>query len=437
MSLAAALPLEGREEVVEEIEIGQVVSGFRVGFSLLTTPQRQYVAYYDQNHRMTVAARRLGEKKWDYKVLPSKVGWDSHNYVTMAVDAEGHLHVSGNMHCVPLIYFRTRKAGDIATLEPAAMTGELENRVTYPHFIKNPKGELLFNYRHGGSGNGFRLWNRYDTRSKTWRRLLDTPLLDGKGKCNAYPILPRRNGEYFHMMWVWRDTPDCATNHHLSYARSRDLLNWESAFGDKMELPLTLNRRELWVDPAPPGSGMINGGQRLHFDDEGRPLIVYHRNDKQGHMQIYAARPEGGTWVNRSLTRWKKPVPFSGRGSMPFIGIRLGKIEEVRDGLLAVSYRHKDYGSGSLQFDEKTLKPVAEPVKPGASWPVELRKRRGDFPGLAVRRAADLGESGQDGVRYVLVWESLGSNHDKPRKPPLPEPSVLRLYKLRTTAGTP
>ncbi len=32
----------------------------------------------------------------------------------------------------------------------------------------------------------------------------------------------------FHVVWVWRDTPDRATNHHLSYARSRDLQRWET-----------------------------------------------------------------------------------------------------------------------------------------------------------------------------------------------------------------
>ncbi len=434
MLLALASSLQAREEVVEEIEIGRVPAGFRVGFSLLTTPERQYVAYYDQDRNMTVASRRVNAKEWDTKVLPTKIGWDSHNYVTMALDGDGHLHVSGNMHAVPLIYFRTEKAGHISSLKAAPMTGELENRMTYPHFITNPDGELLFNYRHGGSGNGFRLWNRYDTKTRKWSRLLETPLLDGKGKCNAYPILPRKHGDWFHMMWVWRDTPDCSTNHHLSYARSRDLVNWESAFGDKMELPLTLDRPELWVDPSPSGSGMINGGQRLHFDDEGRPIIVYHRNDKAGNMQIHAARPEDGKWVIHTLTDWDKPVPFGGRGSMPFIGIRLAELQEVKDGVLAVGYRHKDYGPGSLQFDEKSLKPVVKPIKVGAPWPKEVRRKRGDFPGLTVRHAGDLGSSGEKGVRYLLTWESLGSNHDRPRKPPLPEPSMLRLYKLREVA---
>ncbi|MBT7066783.1 MAG: hypothetical protein HN919_10805 [Verrucomicrobia bacterium] len=39
---------------------------------------------------MTVASRPLDSKKWTYQGLPSKVGWDSHNYITMAMDDDGY-----------------------------------------------------------------------------------------------------------------------------------------------------------------------------------------------------------------------------------------------------------------------------------------------------------------------------------------------------------
>jgi len=418
-------------QVEEEVELGHVPAEFPVGFCLLSTPERQYVAYYDAQRRMTVAARKPGESNWERKVLPTQVGWDSHNYITMAVDADGQLHVSGNMHCVPLIYFRTARPGEIASLEAHPMTGELENKATYPQFLKDAQGRLLFTYRHGSSGNGINIWNRYDPAAKAWSRLLNTPLLDGQGKTNAYPKLPVRHGEYFHMIWVWRDTPDCATNHHLSYARSRDMVHWESAFGDKVALPITIARKELWVDPAPAGSGMINGGQRLFFDSKGRPLIVYHRENDKGHMQIYAARVVDGKWRSHPLTDWKESVKFSGGGSMPFIGISMGQVERVDEGVLSIGYRHKNHGLGMLVFDEHSLKPIHRAAPPKAREPAALRRVRGDFEGLTVRRADDSGSTGEKGVRYVLTWETLGSNHDKPRKPPLPKPSTLKLYKLR------
>jgi len=46
--------------------------------------------------------------------LPTTLGWDSHNYVTMAVDARISPRL-GNMHGVPLIYFRTSEPLNIDT----------------------------------------------------------------------------------------------------------------------------------------------------------------------------------------------------------------------------------------------------------------------------------------------------------------------------------
>jgi hypothetical protein len=38
-------------------------------------------------------------------------------------------------------------------------------------------------------------------------------------------------------------------------------------------------------------------------------------------------------------------------------------------------------------------------------------------------------------ANYLLRWETLGPNRDRPREPPLPEPSMLRVYKLAEASG--
>ncbi len=414
-------------------EISKVPSGFPVDFCLLTSGSRQYVAYYDQDRRMTVASRSVGSDTWQYKILDSKIGWDSHNYITMTLDRDGHLHVSGNMHCVKLIYFRTETAGDIATLKRYPMTGKLEDRVTYPQFLKDTNEDLIFNYRNGSSGRGMRIYNKYDCATRTWSRLLDQPLLDGQGKRNAYPMGPLRGPDgRFHMVWVWRDTPDCATNHHLSYARSSDLLIWETATSEKIKLPMTLDNTALCVDPIPPRGGIINGCQKLIFDSDDQPVIMYHKSDSDGNMQIYAARFEGKTWKVYQLTDWDKPVLFSGGGSMGFIGISISKPVKLDGGMFTLTHRHRDYGSGRLVIDEKTLKPTDRTVTLPQThrYPAEMNKPQIDFEGIGIRRATDIGTVDEAGVRYILQWETLGRNFDRPRKSPLPEPSTLRLYKL-------
>ncbi len=427
----AADKAESELKVEKVMEIAEVPAGFRVGFCLLTTQEIQYVAYYDAQRRMTIALRALDSDKWQYQVLPSEVGWDSHNYITMAVDDDGHLHVSGNMHAEPLIYFRTEKPGDISTLKGVPMTGENEQRCTYPKFMRDGSNRLLFHYRDGGSGDGNEIYNVYDLKTKMWKRLLDKPLTDGQGKMNAYMQGPSRGPDgWFHLVWVWRDTPDCATNHHLSHARSKDLIHWESVFGESVELPLTLDENKLWVDPVPSGGGMINGGQKLNFDSESRPIITYHKSDADGNMQIYAARPEDGEWTIHKLTDWSEPVKFSGGGTMGFIGITISGLSRAEAGTLTMTYRHRDYGSGRLVIDEKTMRPVKKEIKVVPEYPEELNTLQSDFEGMEIRRAGDIGDSHNDAVSYILQWETLGANRDRPRQPPLPEPSKLRLYKL-------
>jgi hypothetical protein len=424
----AARPVYRVERV---IEIGPVWAGHPVGFDLLTVGDRQYAAFYDAERRMTVAARRLGEDAFGLVRLPERVGWDSHNYIRMAVDDAGHVHLAGNMHCVPLTYFRTARPRDIGTFERIdRMTGRRERRVTYPHFFRGPEGELLFTYRDGGSGNGNQIYNVYDPATQRWSRLLDEPLTDGRGRMNAYLHGPAKGPDgRFHLAWVWRDTPDCATNHDPSYARSRDLRRWETAGGEPVDLPMTVATPGLVVDPVPAGGGVINGNVRLGFDTAGRPIVSYHKFDGEGKTQIYNTRFEDGRWVVRRATDWDYRWAFGGGGSIEF-EIRVGSVRSGPDGRLTQSYRHPKEGSGVWILDEETLKPVGRAPR-GPTVPKRLRGPESDFPGMAVRWRWSRGEGGAEGVRYALRWETLGRNRDRPRKGPLPDPSTLRLYEFR------
>jgi hypothetical protein len=140
-------------EVTEQIAVEPVWAGHEVQFDLQTAGEYQFVAYYDADRQMSVAQRKIGSQKWVIKKLPSHVEWDSHNYIVMEVDRDGYLHVSGNMHVNPLVYFRSTKPYDVTSLVPVhRMTGEKEDKVTYPKFLRGAVGELIFNYRDGSSG---------------------------------------------------------------------------------------------------------------------------------------------------------------------------------------------------------------------------------------------------------------------------------------------
>ena len=57
------------------------------------------------------------------------------------------------------------------------------------------------------------------------------------------------------------------------------------------------------------------------------------------------------------------------------------------------------------------------------------------FPGIQVRWAEDSGETGEKDSYYMLRWETLGSNRDRPREGLLPPPSMLRVIKVQAAAA--
>ncbi|WP_152362079.1 BNR repeat-containing protein [Microlunatus speluncae] len=413
------------ESVVEHSEVGPTWSGHSVGQALLTHGDQQYVAYYDAERRMTVAQRTLGETTWIRQGLDSVVGWDSHNYVTLAIDRAGQLHVSGNMHVVPLVYFRSTRPGDVASLVrmPIMVDAGTEQRVTYPRFFTNPDGDLIFRYRDGSSGDGVDLYNLYDSAAGTWRRLLDQPLHDGEGLRNAYVEGPTLGPDgFYHVAWVWRDSGDAATNQHLSYARSRDLRAWERSDGTPLTLPITFATGEV-IDPVPMNGGIINGNTKIGFDADGRIMITYHKYDADGNTQVYVARREHRDWVIRKVSRWTGRWAIGGGGTLRFEVTVTGAVP-LPDRNLRVDFTCQ--GHARTWVLSPGLRPIAELDTP--QLPPEITTVRSTFPGMLVHAPADAGTAPEG--RYLLRWESRPSNKDRPWDPPHPDPGPLEVYRL-------
>jgi hypothetical protein len=332
----------------------------------------------------------------------------------MAVDTAGQLHVAGNMHNDPLVYFHTTEAGEVRTLARAPMVGdEAERSMTYPAFLKDAGGRLIFKYRDGGSGRGREIYNVYDGAG--WKRLLDAPLADGEGKRSAYFVGPALGPDgWFHLVWVWRDSPDAAANHDLSYARSRDLMHWTRSDGTPLPLPIRLGDSEI-VDAVPVRGGMINNNTVAGFDARGRVLIVFHKFDAAGDTQLFVARREAKGWRVVQASAWKGfRWDFGGTGSLDF-RLRLGvptaegktlKLPVVRDGKPI-----------DLLLDGETLGRLGE--RTGASLANRLTGKIAVPAGMQLNSVED--ESG-----VAIAWTTLPPNRDLPRDD-VPEASVLRL----------
>lgn len=433
-------PINLYEVIEDSIYIDQVWAGHPVDFSLLTHGDNQYIAYYNAHRKMVVGQRKLNNNKFTLHTLaasddedaPStstQLEWDSHNYITLALDKAGYIHLAGNMHVSPLTYFRSARRGDITTLEQVMeMVGSEEEHCTYPKFMNTRDGELVFQYRDGGSGNGNEIYNLYSIDSRHWKRLLSSPLTDGRGEMNAYlsqPVLKEDN--WYHVYWVWRDTPDCSTNHDLSYMKSPDLKEWYSAFGKSVTLPVTIDDTILVVDPIPPGGGIINLAARLCLDENYKPQFVYHKYDDEGNLQLSSSRIINNKWVSHQLTDWDYRWEFKGIGSVIF-EVEIKDFIRRLDGFYEVSFNHIKYGPGTLLLDHELFNrgEIRKPQTVESTLQV-----KGNFPGLEVKTQLDKGNSSEQDIRYLLKWETLAENRDNPRPEPWPEPSDLVLYKVR------
>jgi hypothetical protein len=426
----SAFARERYPSVLQVLDVAPAWSGHSVGYCLLTKNERQYVAYYDHDRIMTVAMRDLDSSEWVFVRLSQQVNWDSHNYITMSLDGQGHLHLSGNMHNDPLVYYRSKKPYDIATFQREhSMVGKDERSCTYPQFLTDAEGRLLFLYRDGRSGAGVQRVNRYDSKTKKWSRLLDTPLFDGLGRVSSYPEGPVIGPDgYFHLIWVWRATGDCKTNHLLCYARSRDMINWASAGGKPIELPMTPESSDTIIDPVPIEGGMINESTVVGFDSKDRTILSYHKFDANGHTQIYNARYENHAWKIRRTSDWKHRWFFSGGGTIE-VDVDLGPVMISKDGSLVQGYKHIKHGNGVWILDEESLKPIAS-VPAGPELLANHNTPASTYPGIKVRWKEDENRADFDEHRYFLRWEAPPANRDA-RRDSAPEAVMLRVYKVR------
>ncbi|NOR76104.1 MAG: hypothetical protein GQ525_13230 [Draconibacterium sp.] len=431
----------GNTESIEQIiKIDSVWAGQPVGFCLYTHENRQYIAYYNANRNMVVGQRNLNEENFQLHIMPptsretaggtsTVLGWDSHNSVTIGIDKDGFIHLSGNMHVHPITYFKSTKPNDISSLQQIfELVGSEEKRCTYPHFMTTKEGELLFHYRDGGSGNGNEIYNIYSCETKKWSRMLDVPLTDGQGLMNAYQTQPTVMSDgWYHVYWVWRDTPDCSTNHDLSYMKSPDLKNWFNAFEEPFELPATLNKKLVIVDPIPAKGGIINLAAKLCLDENNKPVFAYHKYDSIGNIQFYTAQTKNEEWVYKQITNWDYRWEFSGNGSID-VEVRIKNFTKREDDFYELDYWHIKYGNGTILLNDK-FENIGEVLKAepfGADLKIE-----DSFPGLEVRITGDLGNAEDKNSRYVLKWETINRNRDRPRPKPWPGPSKLYLYKLK------
>lgn len=315
--------------------------------ALVTFKDTQFIAFYNEEQYVVLAKRRSGSGKWQIKQTPYKGNTnDAHNCISIMIDGAGYLHLAWDHHNNQLNYCKSVAPGSLELSEPLSMTGQQEQAVSYPEFYKMRNGNLIFMYRNGGSGRGNLVIDQYDIITGKWKQL-QTDLIDGEGKRNAYwQAFIDANGT-IHVSWVWRENPDVASNHDLCYARSNDGgISWERSNGVKYQLPITEKTAE-YLCHIPQRSDLINQTS-MYADESGKVFIASYWKDKEDTVpQYHIVYLKEGSWKIQKLHLIEKPFSLSGMGSkqIPISRPQIVKWKASTKDQVALIYRSEQRGN--------------------------------------------------------------------------------------------
>lgn len=286
--------------------------------AITTYKHYQFTAYYDENSYLILAKRKITTQNWEIlKTTYQGNTKDAHNSISIAADGAGYLHVSWDHHDNKLRYAKSKMPMSLDLGKEVAMTGQEEQKVSYPEFYNLPSGNLLFFYRSGASGRGNMVINSYDLKNKKWSQVQHN-LLNGEEKRSAYWQSTIDNQGTIHLSWVWRESWDVSTNHDLCYARSKDGgITWEKSTGEKYKLPITISTAE-YAWKIPQKSSLINQ-TAMTTDKNGNPYIAtYWSEDEIPQYQIVYL--DKGNW-KKINTGFRKTSFFLGGGGTKQIPI--------------------------------------------------------------------------------------------------------------------
>ncbi len=391
--------------VAREVVADRIWNGAPVDFAGVFRGGFIYLGYYDAGRRL-VAARydpqgRLVEKS---ALEAFFGGWDAHNGIEIEVDGDGYVHLAGNMHASPLVYFRSTTPHSVATSGAAEHDGRTRRGQTHLSAVHPPGDELLFTYRSGGSGGGRWVLDAFDDGQ--WRRLGVTFAdRDSTGPVSAYPTRYVEDGTGFYTVaYVWRRGPDAALNYNLCFARSNDLTNWYSLGGAPMQLPLGPDCKDPIAAPGP-DRGLGNTPVLLS-DGRGTPIVLYSMLDERRHNQVYLAIGADGAWRISTLTGWTAHYDYRGTGSLR-VPFAIAGFEDHNRNRIVMSIRHDLFGRSDFALDLSSWAVTKLRGGSGSGAPESDGKAT-----LLLSRALPIRDEGGR-RRAVLNWSTLPPNNDR------------------------
>lgn len=255
-----------------------------------------------------------GGKAQMFPLMPGHVtGDDPHRYYTIGADAQGYIHVVGDMHSSAHVkHWISKRPEDISEFVFTSNDGENKRpqgyNVTYPHLFRGPDGVLYHSIRCADPVWGIGI-SVLDVKTQTWTMLgADVPASELHGKrenkkTKGKPLTAwEDNGEggnysytqpHAHIKWdktkrmhvvfglLNENTPSSKGRHTGSdvlYAYSDDGgKTFCRGNGSQIQLPMRAEAGPHQADVVysrhdgpPPWVGLLPS---IHFDDQNRPVV--------------------------------------------------------------------------------------------------------------------------------------------------------------------
>lgn len=294
--------------------------------AILTSGQYQFTAYYKNKQELQIVQRDLGTGSLISNNIIGKYNLqDAHNSISLGIDAEGYLHICYDHHGHSLRYRRSQKPMSIEMwTDLLPMTGNKEEKVTYPTFLINPVyNNLMFLYRYGNSVKGQACLKQYNHTLQIWQDL-PYPILSGYEQrpwtSNPYwnhPIFDRTG--QLHLSYVWRThligKEKRVNNLGIDYAYSPDMgWTWFTSKGMPLDLPITqVNSETVWGIPS--GANLINQTS-MALTRRGNPHIVFYANDENDIPQYQHLWFDGYRWRHNFISRRTEKFDLVGKGTL-------------------------------------------------------------------------------------------------------------------------
>lgn len=333
--------------------------------SVISNGDDQYISFYNRRGKVVVGKRKLTGRRWKLRVTDFMGNIsDAHNGISLGIDGDGYLHLAFGMHGSKLKYARSLKPRSLKFTSFMPMTGEGEEKVTYPEFHTMSNGDLLFFYRNGVSGNGNLAIKRYLLKEKRWKTI-QLNLIDGEGQRNAYWQTWVDTDDNIFISWIWRENSDVSSNHDLCFACSNDGgLTWRKTDGEIYELPITSKNAEKAWDVST-NSDLINQTS-ITVDDKGMPYISTYWRDKNNDVPQYRIIWHNGSkWQMKTVGKRSEPFTLKGIGTKMIPASRPLVIQ--KGGNLFIIFRDKERGgkpilakAENLNFDDWQFHDLSE-----------------------------------------------------------------------------